>query len=103
MWRRAIPSRSRSRRPRRNPSRRVPADLRRALAAAPAARTQWASLTPAARRDWTHWIASGKKAETRGRRIATACDMLASSKRRACCFDRSGIYSKVLAAPEAAG
>ena len=27
-------------------------------------------------------------------RIATACDMLASGKRRACCFDRSGMYSK---------
>lgn len=77
----------------------VPVDLRKALAEAPAAKAQWATLTPIARRDWIHWITSGKKAETRGRRIATSCDMLASGKRRACCFDRSGIYSKGLGAP----
>ena len=84
------------------PEPRVPVDLRKALAAAPAARAQWSSLTPVARRDWIHWITSGKKAETRERRIATACDMLASGKRRACCFDRSGICSKSLGAPKAA-
>ena len=84
------------------PEPRVPADLRKALADAPAARAQWSTLTPVARRDWIHWITSGKKAETRGRRIATACDMLASGKRRACCFDRSGMYSKSLGAPRPA-
>ena len=80
----------------------VPPDLRQALVAHPAARAQWDDLTAVARRDWIFWIVSGKKAETRTKRIATACDMLASGKRRACCFDRSGIYSKALAAPEAA-
>jgi hypothetical protein len=84
------------------PEPRVPADLRKALAAAPAASAQWSDITPVARRDWIHWITSGKKAETRERRIATACDMLASGKRRACCFDRSGMYSKAFSAPEAA-
>lgn len=81
------------------PEPRVPADLRGALAAHPAAKAQWAGITPVARRDWIHWITSGKKAETRARRIATACDMLASGKRRACCFDRSGMYSKAFSAP----
>ena len=84
------------------PEPRVPVDLRNALAAAPASQEQWSSLTPVARRDWIHWITSGKKAETRERRIVTACDMLASGKRRACCFDRSGIYSKGLGAPKPA-
>jgi hypothetical protein len=81
----------------------VPADLKKALAGAPEARAQWSSLTAVARRDWIHWITSGKKAETRERRIAAACDMLASGKRRACCFDRSGMYSKSLGAPKPAG
>lgn len=72
----------------------VPADVRKALAAAPEAKAVWNSLTAVARRDWIHWITSGKKAVTRVKRIATACDMLASGKRRACCFDRSGMYSK---------
>ncbi|SBV52781.1 hypothetical protein XBLMG947_3579 [Xanthomonas bromi] len=41
----------------------------------------------------------GEKAQTRVKRMATTCDMLASGKRRACCFDRSGMYGKSLAAP----
>jgi hypothetical protein len=80
----------------------VPADLRKALAAAPQARALWSDITPIARRDWIHWITSAKKLETRARRIENACEMLASGKRRVCCFDRSGVYSKSFAAPEAA-
>ena len=84
------------------PEPRVPVDVHKALTAAPAARAQWSSLTPAARRDWIQWITSGKKAQTRQRRIVNACEMLTAGKRRACCFDRSGIYSKSLGAPKAA-
>ncbi len=80
----------------------VPLDLSKALAAHSDARATWEDITPVARRDWVHWITSGKKEETRGRRIITACDMLASGKRRACCFDRSGIYSKAFSTPKAA-
>jgi len=79
----------------------VPPDLAAALAADPAARATWDDITALARRDWIFWIVSGKKAETRVKRIASACDMLASGKRRACCFDRSGMYSKSLGAPQA--
>ena len=81
----------------------VPADLRKALgAAAPKARTLWSHITPNARRDWIHWITSAKQEETRARRIKNACSMLAAGKRRVCCFDRSGFYSKSLSAPKAA-
>jgi hypothetical protein len=84
------------------PEPRVPADLRRALAAALAgARSVWSGITPIARRDWIHWIVSAKQAETRARRIRTACDMLAKGKRRPCCFDRSGMYDKSLSCPVA--
>ena len=78
----------------REPEPEVPADLREALAASPAAHVTWEDITPVARRDWIHWVTSGKKAETRAKRIGTACDKLASGQRRACCFDRSGMYSK---------
>jgi hypothetical protein len=84
------------------PEPRVPPDLRKALDAAPGTREGWAGLTPVARRDWIQWIGSGKKAETRVKRIATTVDMLASGKRRVCCFDRSGIYSGAFCAPQAA-
>ena len=81
----------------------IPADLRKALAtAAPKARALWSDITPIARRDWIHWITSAKQPETRTRRIKNACSMLAAGKRRVCCFDRSGFYSKSLSAPKAA-
>jgi hypothetical protein len=82
------------------PEPKVPADLRKALAAAPQARALWSDITPMARRDWIHWITSAKRPETRARRIDNACSMLAAGKRRVCCFDRSGFYSKSLSAPE---
>jgi hypothetical protein len=80
---------------------RVPADLRKALAAAPKAIAVWRDITPTARRDWILWITSAKQAQTRTRRVAAACDMLAGGKRRVCCFDRSGFYSKSMSAPKA--
>lgn len=80
----------------------VPTDLRKALAAAPKARALWLDITPIARRDWIHWITSARQPETRARRITNACSMLAAGKRRVCCFDRSGFYSKSLSAPKAA-
>src|SRR5437667_7848015 len=50
----------------------VPADLRKALTAAPKARKLWSDITPNARRDWIHWIISPKQEETRARRIQNA-------------------------------
>ena len=84
------------------PEPKVPADLKKALAAA-AQRTRdaWKDITPAARRDFIHWITSPKRPETRVKRILTACAMLAKGKRRPCCFDRSGMYSNSLSCPVA--
>ena len=84
------------------PEPRVPADLRKALAAAPKARRLWSDITPIARKDWIHWITSAKQLETRARRIKNACAMLAAGKRRVCCFDRSGFYSKSFSVPKGA-
>ena len=80
----------------------VPHDLGMALAAAPEARAVWDDTTPIARLDWIHWITTAKQAKTRAKRISDACDMLASGKRRVCCFDPSGYHSKAFGAPEAA-
>ena len=65
---------------------RLPADLRQALAEDPAALAGWQDITPMARRDWVFSVLTAKQAETRTRRIAKACDMLAVGKRRLCCF-----------------
>jgi uncharacterized protein YdeI (YjbR/CyaY-like superfamily) len=87
----------------REPEPEVPADLKKALAAAaPKAKALWSDITTNARRDWIFWITSAKQEETRLRRIKNTCSMLAAGKRRVCCFDRSGFYSKSLSAPQAA-
>ncbi len=80
----------------------VPADLRKALAAAaPKALATWSDITTIARRDWIHWITSGKRAETRAKRIDVALSKLSAGNRRPCCFDRSGMYSKSMSCPVA--
>ena len=81
----------------------LPADLRAALSQAPGAGMQWQAITVAARRDFIQWLDTARQAETRARRIRTACDMLAQGKRRICCFDRTGLYGKGPRAPAAAG
>ena len=80
---------------------RAPADLRKALAAAPLAKAQWRDLTPLARRDFVLWIDSAKQLETRSRRIAKACSMLVAGKRRPCCFSLVSfdLYTALAAAP----
>lgn len=79
----------------------LPDDLREALATSPAAKTTWENTTTIARLDWIHWIESAKQAKTRKSRVDNACAMLASGKKRVCCFDQSGYYSKSLSAPKA--
>lgn len=80
----------------------LPADFRQALAADAEAAATWSATTTIARVDWIHWIESAKQAKTRNSRIADACAMLASGKKRVCCFDPSGFYSKSSGAPQAA-
>jgi len=79
----------------------VPADLQEVLSASPAAFAVWNDITPIARRDWIQWMSSGKRAETRTLRLEKMMDMLTKGKRRICCFDRSGKYSKSLTCPVA--
>ena len=81
---------------------RLPTDVRQALTAMPDAKAAWAELTTIARRDWIQWISSAKRSNTRARRIGRACAMIAAGKGRVCCFDRSGVFSKGLSAPDPA-
>ncbi len=80
----------------------VPPDLAKALQASAKARAIWDATTTLARVDWIHWITSARQAPTRQKRIADACEMLAAGKKRVCCFDPSGYYSKAFSAPRAA-
>ncbi len=79
-----------------------PRDLQQALDTSPRAKAVWEETTTIARVDWIHWVESAKQAKTRKSRVENACDMLGKGKKRVCCFDQSGYYSKGLSAPEAA-
>ena len=85
------------------PEPKVPTDLRKALAAATKAKTQWEDLTPIARRDFVSWIESAKQPETRQRRIERACSMLAEGKRRPCCYTivSFDLFTALAATPKA--
>jgi len=80
-----------------------PPDLRKALAAAPAAKAAWEDLTSISRRDFIAWIDGAKQAATRARRIERACSMLADGKRRPCCFSivPFDLYQAFKTAPKA--
>jgi hypothetical protein len=71
------------------PEPKIPADLRRALATDPEARSVWTDITPVARWDWIRWIGSTRNPDTRAIRIEKTLSKLRSGKRAACCFNRS--------------
>ncbi|NLT70598.1 MAG: DUF1905 domain-containing protein [Verrucomicrobiaceae bacterium] len=83
----------------REPEPELPSDFQKALEAAPEARRVWEATTTIARVDWIHWMTSAKQAKTRVKRIDDACEMLAAGKKRVCCFDPSGYYSKAFQSP----
>jgi uncharacterized protein YdeI (YjbR/CyaY-like superfamily) len=69
-------------RPRRRAAPTAPADLRRALARAPAARATFVRLSPSGQREYVEWLAEAKRTETRERRLTTAVMWLAEGKGR---------------------
>ncbi len=83
------------------PEPKVPKDLAEAIHQSNVALETWQQTTTLARVDWVHWVESAKQAKTRAKRVTDACGMLAAGKRRVCCFDHSGFYSKALKAPKA--
>lgn len=66
--------------PRKAPA--VPADLARALKAAPAAAKQFAAFSPSARREYIEWLTEAKRDETRAQRLATTVAWVAEGKKR---------------------
>jgi hypothetical protein len=64
----------------------MPADLQKALASAPAARQAWGSLTPLARNEWICWTITVKQQKTRDEHIKRVVSELKEGKRRPCCW-----------------
>lgn len=64
----------------------MPASLKKALAADAKALVAWNDITPLARNEWICWVEGAKLIETRERRIERAHTELAEGKRRPCCW-----------------
>ncbi len=64
----------------------MPADLRKALAADKEALAKWEDITPLARNEWLCWVKSVKKAETRKEHVERVCSELKEGMRRPCCW-----------------
>lgn len=64
----------------------LPADMKKALLAAPKAVAAWQSLTPLARNEWICWATTVKQAATRQNHIKRTVAELQQGKRRPCCW-----------------
>jgi uncharacterized protein YdeI (YjbR/CyaY-like superfamily) len=64
----------------------LPADLKKLIAASPKALATWEDITPLARNEFICWVTSVKKDETRTKRVEWAWDILIKGKRRPCCW-----------------
>ncbi len=68
------------------PVHKLPADMRKFIAAHPAARAMWEDITPLARNEWICWTTSVKKPETRRQHVERVRSDLKAGKRRLCCW-----------------
>ena len=64
----------------------LPADLKKALNADPAARAAWQSLTPLARNEWICWTVTVKQQKTRDDHVKRVVSELKEGMRRPCCW-----------------
>jgi len=64
----------------------LPADMKKALGADPAALAAWEDITPLARNEWICWTTLVKKQETRDEHVERAVKQLREGKRRPCCW-----------------
>lgn len=77
----------------------LPEHFSQLLERSPVAQANWKQATTLAKIDWVHWMESAKQDATKRERAVNATDMLESGKKRVCCFDPSGFYSKALSCP----
>lgn len=68
----------------------IPADLAKALAAAPPdIQAMWDDITPMSRWEWVRWVNATRDPSTRQRRVEVTISKMEGGKRRPCCFNRA--------------
>ena len=77
----------------------LPKNFKSLLSQRPAAQATWQSASTLAKIAWVHWMESARQDATKKERASNAIDMLEKGKKRVCCFDASGYFSKSLACP----
>lgn len=70
----------------RPPAHTVPKDLKEAVKKSDLAAETWKLVTPLAKSEWSCWVMSAKKQETREKRVRVAVDKLERGERRPCCW-----------------
>lgn len=65
---------------------RLPADLKKAIAADRKILAIWEDITPLARNEWICWVEDAKKDDTRKIRIVKALSKMRGGMRRPCCW-----------------
>lgn len=64
----------------------LPKDFRDAIVSDAKILALWEDITPLARNEWICWVTSGKKTETRVKRIKVGLSKMRSGMRRPCCW-----------------
>lgn len=64
----------------------LPADLKKVLAADSTALAAWEDITPLARNEFICWVENAVANETRTRRVRRSIEELNEGKRRPCCW-----------------
>ncbi len=64
----------------------MPNDFRDAIISDAKVLALWEDITPLARNEWICWVISGKKEETRVKRIKVGLSKMRSGERRPCCW-----------------
>ena len=65
----------------------LPADMKKLIAANPKMRDLWLDITPLARNEWICWVTTCAKQETRDKHLVVMKDkMLKKGMRRPCCW-----------------
>ena len=64
----------------------LPQDFAQAIETDDAVKALWSEISPLARNEWICWVTSGKKAETREKRILVGLDKMHGGMKRPCCW-----------------
>jgi uncharacterized protein YdeI (YjbR/CyaY-like superfamily) len=64
----------------------LPSDFKEAIFSNTKVKKLWDEISPLAKNEWICWVTSGKKLETRKKRIEVGLSKMSGGMRRPCCW-----------------